>query len=376
MIRRILGLCSRDHGHSAMYEKLDSALTDFGSRQLSWESLVHESEAQGVAPLLYKHLEYIGFTLPDGNHRILRSLAQRCRLSNQIRNSTISEVLNIFRVERIVTLLVKGIALANSIYSTPDLRPMRDIDLLVRGDDLGKARKTLLEQGFRQETDHNIPEDYYHLPPLVKNIDGLPVTVELHRSLLPLDGNYPEWPLETLYEASRPLSIEATEAATLGPEQNLVYLYLHGLRAPLSYEPFRFVHIADIVCLVERYFGEINWYEAQGMFPQLGSILSRLHFVTPWPDQIISGLALDISKTPTRIGEPYAGWPLVRLKDTPAPRWPLLVKDTIWPPQWWTQIHYGRIDRTGYFKVRLFEHPRTVWRWLKGNFRKRNTMVD
>ena len=372
MIRRILGLCSRDQGHPAMYEMLDSGLFDIKSRQLSWESLVYEAESQGVAPLLHKHLEYIGFTLPDGNHRILRSLTQRCRFSNQIRNSTIAEVLNTFQLEKIDNLLVKGIALANSVYSTPDLRPMRDIDLLVRRKDLEKAGKTLLELGFQQQTHHDIPADYYHLPPLVKNIDGLPVTVELHHSLLPLDGNYPEWPHETLYESSRPLTIGVTDAATLGLEQNLLYLYLHGLRAPLSYEPFRFVHIADLFCLVERYFEEMDWSEALAIFPQLKSILSRLNFVTPWPDEISTGLALDFGKKPGGIGKPYCGWPLVRIKDTPATRLPLLVKDTLWPSQWWTQIYYGRIGGTGYFKARLFEHPRNVWRWLKGNILNRN----
>ena len=370
MIRRILGLCSRDHGHPAIYGMLDSALSDFESRRLSWDSLVHAAESQGVAPLLYKHLEHIGFRLPDGNHRILRSLAQRCRLSNQIRNSTIAEVLNIFRSEKIDNLLVKGIALANSVYSTPGLRPMRDIDLLVHRMDLEKAGNTLYELGFRQETHHEIPQEYYHLPPLVKEIDGLPVTVELHHSLMPLDGNYPEMVLEVLVDSSRPLVIEDTDAATLGLEQNLLYLYLHGLRAPLSYEPFRFVHIADLICLVERYFGEFNWHEAQDIFPQLLSILSRLHFITPWPDDIITGLALDIGNPPRSIGEPFSGWPLVRLKDTPVTRLPLFLKNTIWPPQWWTQVHYGRIGGIGYFKVRLFDHPRSVWRWLKGNIRK------
>jgi hypothetical protein len=250
---------------------------------------------------------------------------------------------------------------------------MRDIDLLVRKKDLGKAQKTLHDQGFRQEETHKIPEGYYHLPPLAKEIEGLPVTIELHHSLLPLDGTYPEWPLEVLSDSSIPLSIGDTDTASLGLERNLLYLYLHGLRAPLSYEPFRFVHIADLFCLVERYFRRIDWHEARTIFPQLCSVLSRLHFVTPWPDEIITGLALDISRPPGRIAEPYCGWPLVKLENISAVRLPLLLKDTIWPPQWWTQVYYGRFSGAGYLKVRLLEHPRTVWRWFKGSVRQRNT---
>jgi hypothetical protein len=94
MVRRILGLCSRDHGHPAMYEMLDRGLTYFKSRELSWESLLHAAEGHGVAPLLYKHLEYLGFTLPKSHHRILRSLYQRSRLSNEIRYRALNEILD------------------------------------------------------------------------------------------------------------------------------------------------------------------------------------------------------------------------------------------------------------------------------------------
>ena len=373
MLRRIIGLCSRESGHPEMFEMLGRALSSYKAMNMSWESLVHESETHGTAPLLYKHLEHIGFILPDGNHRILRSLYQRCRFSNNIRNTASAEILDCFKQENIANLVVKGIALANSIYSDPGLRPMRDIDILLRGTDLEKAKLILLDLGYRQQRMADIPDDYYHLQPLVKDIEGLPITIELHHSLLPLDGNYPDWPFAHLYDSSIPFTIGNMDAVTLGLEQNLLYLYQHGLRAPLSYEPFRFIHIADIFCLVERHFANINWHAAQKVFPQLCSILSRLHFVTPWPNEIVTDLALEINRIPRGIGEPYSGWPLVKPADISASRLPLLVRETFWPSSWWTQIYYGRVDGPGYFRVRMLEHPRTLWRWFKGSIRQRNT---
>lgn len=371
MIRQILGLCSRDLGHPPMYEMLDAALSAYTSRQLSWESLVHEAEVQGVAPLLYKHLEYLGFTLPDGHHRILRSLCQRCRLSNQIRNSAIVETLSYFKQEKIDTLLVKGIALANFVYTDPDLRPMRDIDLLVRKNDLERAESILLERGYRQKQDHDIPEHYYHLPPLVKTIDGLPISIELHHNLLPLDPAYPRWPLEKCYETGRPISIEGFETVSLNLEDHLYYLYLHGFCSPLTYEKFRYVHVADIVSLTEKYYQRIDWDQVHAQFNGLPSLLSRFHFITPWQDEIIRDLKLDINRAPSRPGVGYQGWPLHKIKDGSIKELLMLIYETLYPSQWWTQVYYGHISGMDYLKVRFFIHPRAIWRWIKSHIHHR-----
>lgn len=374
MSRRVLGLCARDRGHLLMYEMLSRSLLAFRDGDGSWEQLVHAAELHGVAPLLYKHLTHIGFTLPQGWHRILRSLYQRTRFSNQIRNRAVAAIINLYQREKIKVLAIKGIALSNCAYSDPSSRPMRDIDLLVKRRDLAKAQHLLIEHGYREEEAHDIPEGYYHLPPLVKSIDGLPITIELHHNLLPLDGNHLHWPLEKSYDSALPLAIDGVSTATISLENNLQYLYLHGLRAPLSYEPFRFVHIADIISLVEKYYEQIDWNAAQAEFSLLHTILSRLHFVTPWSDKILNGLDLDIKRTPSNPGIPYSGWPLLKLKDVPATQLPLLVRETLYPPQWWAQIYYGQLGGTGYLKVRLFEHPRAIWRWLKAclNQRKYN----
>lgn len=354
-----------------MYEQLSRALYDFEHQDGCWETLVHQAEHQGVASLLYKHLARIDFVLPDGWDRILRSLYQRTRLSNQIRNRCAAEIISLLQQRQVAVLALKGIALGNCVYDDPSWRPMRDIDLLVGAQDADRAERCLVDCGYRQDQLHAVDDDHYHLPPLVKNVEELPVSVELHHHLLPLDGNFPRWPLEKCNKAAMSISIGAAATATLGLEDNLYYLYLHGLRAPLSYEPFRLVHIADLVSLVERYSEQIDWTGLQEALPQLRVILSRLHFITPWPDKLLSELALDIGSEPQGCGEPYSGWPLIKFKNVSASALPALLKDTLWPPQWWTQVHYGQIDGTGYYRVRLFDHPRTVWRWIKGSIRQR-----
>lgn len=349
-----------------MYSSLRSALSHYAGAKVSWNQLVLEAERQGVAPLLYKHVNAIDFALPDRNaRRLLQSLFLRSRYANGIRNTAGSEILAAFQREDIAVLPVKGIALCHLAYSATELRPMRDIDLLVKKVDLAKAEQILLELGYRPDDVHDITTDYYHLVPLTRTIDGLPVSIELHHNLLPFHPLYPLWPLEKSYPTAMTFSINEHQARTLSLEDSLWYVYLHGFRAPLTYEEFRFVHVADIITIVERYLDRIDWRRVRSEFPQLLNILSRFHFLTPWQDQVVNRLGLPIGVRTDQPGMPYRGWPQRRLKTVKTIELAKLIKHTLWPSQWWVQVYYGHLLWSDYMKMRLIEHPRTLWRWFK-----------
>lgn len=364
-IRTILGLCARNNGHNRMYELLRKELEIYLNNQFLWEELINQAESQGVAPLLYKHVTAVNFMFPGGQHRILRSLYQRSRLANRIRNRVVVDILAAFYQQQIDILLIKGIALASIIYESPGLRPMRDIDLLVRKQDLDTACTILTEQGFIQDSNHDIPHDYYHLPPMQKTVDGLPVNIEIHHELLPPHASYPVWTFESFHQASLSFSINEITASTINLEDSLYYLYLHGIKAPLTYEPFRLIHVADLVSLTETCFEQLDWDKIKDHFPHYLAILSRLHFITPWQGCVLDGLKLDIGCLPHKPGLPYQGWPLLKINNTRVAGLPSLIKETVLPPQWWQQVYYGRIDGLSYLKTRWFDHPRTIWRWIK-----------
>jgi hypothetical protein len=355
-----------------MYEQLSRALQTFQGGGQPWDRLLHAAEYHGLAPLLYRHLEHIGCTLPRDHHRTLRSLYQRSRFSAQLRIRAIEEIDQTYSREQLRYLPVKGIALANFVYDSAEYRPMRDIDILVARADLHKAERLLIELGYQRKRSHDIPEDYYHLPPLEKHIDGLPITIELHHDLLPIEDTYPRWPLDKALSTALPIEIGGSRSATLSLEDSLHYLYLHGFRPPLSYEEFRFIHLADLVSLVEKFHSRIDWRQAEKHFPQLRPVLSRFHFVTPWPDPIIDLLELDIDRVPRGAGLPYRGWPLCKPQNLSVTERGALLYETLLPPQWWLQVYYGHLAGPAYLKARFFEHPRTIWRWIKAYRRLSN----
>ena len=371
MIRRILGLCARERGHELQYAELESCLSEFGTTSQHYQALVYEAEREGIAPLLNSHLTKIGVRLPDSENRLLKGLCLRSNRANDIRNGAIAEILQLFEQKGLPVMLVKGIALSNFVYGTPGLRPMRDIDLLLPKEELEAASHILLEQGYTPDTDHDIPPDYYHLPPLTKTTGGLPVSIELHHNLLPLDGHYPSWPYGKSAESALTFDIDGTSAITLGLEETLWYVYLHGFRAPLTYEAFRLVHVADMVNLVERFLDRIDWDRASQLFPALPVVLSRLHFITPWTMDVTSRLGLVVDDRPQHSGVPYNGWPHRSFKGVEKTKWLELARDTLWPPSWWLQLYYGCLGGGDCIKSRIVDHPRTIWRWIKA-FRHAN----
>lgn len=364
-MQKILALCACDTSHATMAAELRSALAAFPAHQSSWEQLIHSAELHGVASLLYKHIRDIDFQIPAASRRLLQSLYLRNRMSNRIRNKAVVEIITAYHLEGVDVLLVKGIALCNFVYGEIGLRPMRDIDLLVKKSDLKRAERVLLDLGYTPAQHHAIPDDYYHLVPLEKICDGLPVGIELHHNLLPFDPQYPLWPLEKSYPHAKEITIDGTTAKTLSLEDTLHYVYLHGFQAPLTYEPYRLMHVADIVSLVEKYLAEIGWQQIRRELPTLLNSVSCFHYLTPWSNSVSTQLGFTHDRQPSGVGVPFSGWPLQKIKTTQKGKLPLLIKHTFLPSQWWLQVYYGHLQGFDYWRIRCFVHPRTVWRWMR-----------
>jgi hypothetical protein len=367
MMLKLLPLCARDYGHETMYSLLDQELTVLHKTPADslWIQMLYDAEHHGLAPLLHKHINYIGWgAVPKRFKRLLQSLFLRSRYASSVRNQAIQEILTAYDAADIQVLLVKGIALANFAYSDPGLRPMRDIDLLVSQENILQAQHILHDLGWRS-ADHDISNDYYHLPPLIKILDGLPVPIELHRNLLPLHASYPRWPLEKSWNAAHAGKINDRAFRTLSLEDTLRSVYLHGFQAPLTYEPFRLIHVADMVTLTEKYLDAMNWEHIRVEEPILPAVISRFHFLTPLQERVIVRLNLDVRWKPRGIGLPYSGWPRRRLADMDSHAFMQLAKDTLWPSAWWMQVYHGHLAGFLYWHARLFEHPRMLWRWAK-----------
>src|SRR5215213_6110185 len=113
------------------------------------QQLTAEACALGIAPFAY-HVLAKRSDIPVTTKKALCGayLATTARNRELLRD--LSHVLDRFHAESIDTIVMKGIHLATAVYEHIGLRPMGDIDLLVRKTDLERARQIMLNIGYAQ----------------------------------------------------------------------------------------------------------------------------------------------------------------------------------------------------------------------------------
>ena len=199
----------------------------------------------------------------------------------------LSALLVSLRDAGIPVIYLKGAHLAQVVYENIALRPMGDIDLLVRKEDIEKASETLIRLGYTPESHLNIQEMVKignHLPRFVK-ADG-PV-LEIHWNL-----EVPTYPLtidvEKLWARAEKTSINGVETLILSPEDLLLHLCVHvslhhGLEGGLK-------GLYDISEAIDYFGRDLDWGQLADRSRAWGA--GRIVYITLLLADKILGLAV------------------------------------------------------------------------------------
>jgi hypothetical protein len=191
--------------------------------------------------------------------RTVRAEYFECAWRNNNLYSELSNILKILQRENIPVILLKGAHLARLVYSNIALRPMGDIDILVRKSDLLNAGRILQELGYSccRDNEAEFVKNCQHLPPMLKQ-DAPPV--ELHWTL-----ESPTTPFKIdvkgLWQRTRPASVAGVDTLTLSPEDLLLHLCLHTAVHHLYSNGLR--ALCDIRETVQHYRDELDWDTVQ-----------------------------------------------------------------------------------------------------------------
>ena len=126
-------------------------------------------------------------------------------------------VLNAFRDKKIEVIVLKGAALAETVYPNRALRPMSDIDLLVRKEKLTEVEAKLLDMGYvlqdRAKGKEFYQEHHYHWV-FSKKPD---VNIEIHWHVKRPTGAF-EIDIDELWKSAQSIKVAGVEALILSPE--------------------------------------------------------------------------------------------------------------------------------------------------------------
>jgi Uncharacterised nucleotidyltransferase len=111
--------------------------------QVNWDDLVIRAIVFGLAPQLYHRLESWQLDIPSRAKAKLKVTYQAQVRRNEAIYEQLGEVLAACRSAALSPIALKGVHLAACYYPEPALRPMNDIDLLFKPEELPTAEKVL-----------------------------------------------------------------------------------------------------------------------------------------------------------------------------------------------------------------------------------------
>jgi hypothetical protein len=386
-VYRLLALCARAEGDAAHYGRLCQA----AAKVTEWEGVAAQAEVHGLAPLLYVHARAAGVQLPPAAKRKLQGLYLRHHHANQVRTGVLRDILSAYAAAGVPALVLKGAALSHTVYPEPGLRPMSDLDILVRATDLRRAQSLLAGLGFDAPLPAGPALAHRHLALAARQVEGLSIQVEIHHKLL---SNYFDHAASFIRSMARPIStgprqrIFWPESSAAGLAHESAWAKLEGLTAPphpfelagltaytLSYEDTlgylsrhlashvnvwdfgRLIWVADIVSLAERYAAEIDWERVRRRYPATLDTLSLLHFMTPLSDDLLSRAGISLGHAPQGIGVEFQGWPKIRAAHWQEKGYRRVVRDTLFPSEWWLRLRYQVGSARPVFWYRWVRHP-------------------
>jgi hypothetical protein len=247
-----------------MNEEDDKAFPDYVP---DWTNLLEQARREGVSGVLFYNIRKHGLThlLPQDGYRSLSTLYYTNLKRNMHILGALREVLEIFQEANIQCIVLKGIALAEHVYSNIAMRGMSDVDILVKKEDLFQVDECLssLEYTSRdsalEEALHN-PEGYLASLEYQKN-DESPLSLHVHwhtvNTSVPATSFVKQIDINRIWEKSVMTSVGDVRARILCPEDLIIYLCEHALRVGHSFD--RLILICDIFFTIKAYENHIDW---------------------------------------------------------------------------------------------------------------------
>jgi hypothetical protein len=225
-----------------------------------WPYFSNLANEHGVVALVWYNLEkfQLHSRIPEDVASFLKCTLMRSLGRNTFNTESMGDVLRLLNAENIKVVILKGLALENSVYGSQGLRQMSDVDILINRDECIKARKILISNGYEslpvKSFFHKQILAYYgkHLPSLIKN----GTSVEIHHELF---GERKNLMTKMLYDSSYMVELKGEKAWFPQPQIFFLYLVRHLWMHEMNNESQLRLY-TDLIVLIEKHNDEIINY--------------------------------------------------------------------------------------------------------------------
>ncbi|MGZ8377079.1 MAG: nucleotidyltransferase domain-containing protein [Gemmatirosa sp.] len=222
------------------------------ARDADWAAALELAGWHGLQPALQRALARRGLLdrVPAAVRQSLDVAYVVAALRTETRRRQLHEVLGTMQRIDVPVIALKGAFLAEHAYESDAARPMSDLDLLLAGTDVRRAREALTARGYVADA---APAPTRHGPAL-RRPGGLPV--ELHHTIEPCEPPF-AMRLTDVWTRAVPTTVSGVRVLALSPEDLLLHLATHMAHSHVLGASLTSVH--DILAWTTTFGATADW---------------------------------------------------------------------------------------------------------------------
>lgn len=235
--------------------------------KIDWDYFLEKAREEGISPLVFIRLPKVVINENDTPKYVTDELRKDYYLNASKNTLIFNELRNILKVLNkagLRVIVLKGAALAEMAYGNLALRPMSDVDLLVKKEDLFSINEHLKGLGYfpSDRSVEGIDFSSTYLTTLdYRNASANSPSFHIHwhfvNSTIPNDSYINNIKMEDIWQDAQKASVANVETLVMAPHHLIIHLSEHALRVTHSLSKLSL--LCDINEAINSYQEGLDW---------------------------------------------------------------------------------------------------------------------
>jgi len=229
---------------------------------LDWNKMIAIGKHQNLLPIFYQVLSRQGFweDFPAQEREKLEDSFWDHTALTLLYDDALRVVLKSFQQKGVPSIILKGVSIALEFYHPRESRPYTDLDILIKESDFDKAKKILMELGFRisNPEGEGIRRKYFNSVSFSKTA-AHQIDLDLHWETFLISWNERAFlGSHKVWENIRWIECSGLRLPVLQPYMLILYLALHFA---LHHHFGKLLSLCDLDRIIGKSGDKIDWDE-------------------------------------------------------------------------------------------------------------------
>jgi hypothetical protein len=254
--REFLAACLRSQWDA---QAVTDARQIVSKEMFDWKKCQSIIADESISPLISQRCEG-KIEFPGDIDESLKALNEKLRLRNFAFFSGLRDVLKLIEHQKIPSIVLKGSALSIDVYADKTIRPVSDVDILIREIDLRDVLSILYAEGFdvARPSFRGLHSSKYENEILLVRMKPIYLPLELHWSLFDSPFYQNVLDHQWIWDSRAPLDFFGQVTSRLSDSAQLLHLCGH---LELHHSGYELLFLNDIARFIHTKADHLDWEE-------------------------------------------------------------------------------------------------------------------